>query len=220
MSQRTKRVPYSGVYKITCSSNGRCYVGSSKDVHLRLIQHKSGLRSGNHYNRKLQNSWNVHGADAFTFELIAECAPSDLITTEQKYIEELFAFTNGFNLRPRAEGNSGFRWSPEMKAKMSEIKKNTVLSSEVAERKSSLLKARSISEEWRYRMVNAMGGKRTPEHARKVALANRKITTEQLSEVRRMLSLKVPYKVIAKIFGISKSTVGNIVGRKGTYDLA
>src|SRR6188508_1235746 len=47
-----------GIYLITCTQNGRQYVGSSKDIAYRWRKHREKLSSGRHWNRYLQRAWN------------------------------------------------------------------------------------------------------------------------------------------------------------------
>ena len=43
-----------GIYAIINSQDFKCYVGSSKNIALRAVQHKTALNAGNHPNKKLQ----------------------------------------------------------------------------------------------------------------------------------------------------------------------
>jgi group I intron endonuclease len=58
------------------------------------------LRSGKHDNSYLQHSWNKYGEDAFTFELVEQCAEQDLITKEKELIMRLASNDrkSGFNI--------------------------------------------------------------------------------------------------------------------------
>ena len=47
-------LPLSGIYKITNLTNGRVYIGQSKNVYLRRKQHFVALRNGNHENKLMQ----------------------------------------------------------------------------------------------------------------------------------------------------------------------
>ena len=99
-----------GIYKITNTSNGVFYIGSSIEVEKRMQQHKSDLRHNNHHNHKLQNSFNKYGESSFTFEVIEylRCDEKRLREIEQKYIDELKACKRGvgFNLSPTATGGT------------------------------------------------------------------------------------------------------------------
>lgn len=81
-AERAPRVPVvSGIYHIECS-NGCVYVGSSKDVHTRLMQHRHALNTERHFIERLQDDWVMLGPSLFTFKLVEKVAP------ENKLLEE------------------------------------------------------------------------------------------------------------------------------------
>ena len=59
-----------GIYKITHSTTGKFYIGSTADLRKRWRQHRSELRRNKHCNQKMQYAWNKYGPDAFIFETI------------------------------------------------------------------------------------------------------------------------------------------------------
>ncbi len=67
-----ERKPEMGVYAVRCSGSGECWVGHSRT--LDKIQNRiwTGLRLGTHPNRAMQQAWNVHGEQAFSFERLEE----------------------------------------------------------------------------------------------------------------------------------------------------
>lgn len=76
----------SGVYKIKCKENGKCYVGSSKRLHNRELEHFNALRNQKHHSKILQNAFNKYGEEQFVFEVIEYCE-KDLEAREQYYID-------------------------------------------------------------------------------------------------------------------------------------
>lgn len=65
----------SGIYSITCT-NGRVYIGSSKQIEKRWKKHRSQLGLGDHPNSELQSDWNKLGEEHFEFKLIHETSRS------------------------------------------------------------------------------------------------------------------------------------------------
>lgn len=61
-----------GVYKIENLKNGKVYIGSSTDIRLRILSHKSLLKKNTHYSIQLQNDWNKFNPENFSFEIIEE----------------------------------------------------------------------------------------------------------------------------------------------------
>ena len=105
----------SGIYKITNTINGKFYIGSSKDIDWRWYCHKHYLKNGKHDNPKLQRSWNKHGENIFTFDIIEEVNDEKiLLEREQHYLNLLKPFERdiGYNICPKAEGGDNFTHNP------------------------------------------------------------------------------------------------------------
>lgn len=112
----------SGIYLITCQPHGRLplyYIGQSKNIHLRFGQHKTSLRSGSHFNRKLQNFWNAHGSESFKFEPLEFCEVDKLDDFEQWWINETIGHDRVFNVgTDPAAPSRGRKFSAEHKARI------------------------------------------------------------------------------------------------------
>jgi len=74
-----------GIYKIQCKN--KIYIGSSKNIHVRLTNHKRLLKSGKHENILLQRAWNKYGEKFFRFEAISLCEQDELLVREQEQID-------------------------------------------------------------------------------------------------------------------------------------
>lgn len=79
----------SGVYKITNTVTGDFYIGSSKDVKRRWIEHKKSSTWNKHPNNPLYLDMKKYGVDKLVFEILAEVEPEHLKETEQQFIENL-----------------------------------------------------------------------------------------------------------------------------------
>lgn len=79
----------SGIYKIVNKINGKYYLGSSKNVYRRLNEHIIYLIGNYHYNRHLQNAWNVYGEDNFCFIILNQVNSNLLFDAEQSYLNEI-----------------------------------------------------------------------------------------------------------------------------------
>lgn len=163
----------SGVYKITNTLNDDCYIGSSFEVHRRLVDHKRFLLNGTHPNKHLQAAFNKYGQENFVFEQIFECEAieSIIIESENKYIK-LYA-QNGkeypaYNNRPDAATNKGWKMTPEQRKNMSEARKGIRLniSNERREQLKELGAAMNANEEYKMKRVEtrkARGWFKNPE---------------------------------------------------------
>lgn len=115
----------SGIYKITCITTGKMYVGSAVNLRQRWQNHRWRLRTNRHVNRHLQSAWNKHGEDAFAFEVIELILAPFLIEREQYYLDKLRPFDRGrgFNSYPTAGSPYGHVASDEARRRMSEARK-------------------------------------------------------------------------------------------------
>jgi len=77
----------------------RLYVGSSCDLKSRWSSHKYLLNSGQHHSHLLQKDWDSFGKSAFSFEVLVHLDDrQDLIEVEQKFINSLSAWADGYNI--------------------------------------------------------------------------------------------------------------------------
>lgn len=97
----------SGIYRIICEVNNRCYVGSTVDLYRRFVQHCVRLRGDFHHSKRLQRAWNKYGADKFAFEVIEFITDSRDVLFEREafWINELHAFKHGYNSADAADAN-------------------------------------------------------------------------------------------------------------------
>jgi len=86
-----------GIYKIVNNKTNKIYVGSSKNIEVRIQGHLSNLKNKKHHSVKLQNSYNKHGPKCFTYEVLEECEIEDLFAREQVWIDSLDSYHSGYN---------------------------------------------------------------------------------------------------------------------------
>ncbi len=188
----------SGVYKITCTANGKVYVGSAIDVKSRIRNHKSSLNCDRHHNSHLANAWRKYGAETFLFEIIEEIDDTArLIEREQWWIDRLDTVKSGFNIRPRAESCRGIKHSEQSKQNMSKAQKGLKkkpLNEEQRRHISEIHRGKTLTEEHRQKISKAMSGRKckpmTEEHLANLSKARKgKRFTEEhkrkLSEARK-----------------------------------
>jgi group I intron endonuclease len=112
-----------GVYLVKCLSNGRSYVGSSRNIEGRWKEHRYDLRHDQHHNRHWQNAWNKYGASDFVWSVLEETAREDSVLREreQHWIDIL---RPEFNISAYSGPTRlGAHNTPEHKAKMSKTMK-------------------------------------------------------------------------------------------------
>ena len=86
-----------GVYKITNTVTGDFYIGSSKNVKQRWVNHKKPSVWNDNPNNQLYKDMQEYGKDKFVFEILAEVEESFLKEAEQKFIETLKPTYNNRN---------------------------------------------------------------------------------------------------------------------------
>ncbi len=147
------RMRKSGVYAIQCLANGKSYVGSTENLVRRQVEHFRLLRRIRHSNSYLQNAWNRYGENTFIFVILKYCSKRSLLKCEQSFIDKMNTYECGFNLRPKAASNSGWKASSEQRKNMGKGNKG-----------------REFSEEHRENLSKAASGKlKSKEHKRKIS---------------------------------------------------
>lgn len=107
-----------GVYFIRNMFNHKIYIGSSKDVRKRLLEHYRLLKLNKHINRHLQSAFNLCGEECFAFRLLEEC--DNYIQREQYYMDKYKSYNDkfGYNLEKYAN-NAGHARSEATRLKIS-----------------------------------------------------------------------------------------------------
>jgi len=65
-----------GVYQITNTTTGECYVGQANNLMLRVKGHRDALHRHQHANTPLQKAVDIHGLDAFVVNVLEHVARS------------------------------------------------------------------------------------------------------------------------------------------------
>jgi group I intron endonuclease len=157
-----------GVYKIEI--NDKCYVGSTiQSFKTRWNNHLTGLRRNKHHNKHMQNAFNKYGEDALKFTILEIVEKlEDVLTAEQKYIDEL---KPEYNASPTAGNNYGLKHTETTRQKISKAHKGKIVSDETREKMSEAHAASpELSEKMRKVNIgnkNALGHKLSEEIKRK-----------------------------------------------------
>jgi group I intron endonuclease len=115
-----KHILKPGIYQFTNKVNGKRYVGSSKNIHYRKLDHLSMLRNGVHNNLHFQRSFSKHKEDCFHWEVLEYCSLENMLDREQYYLD---FFKPEYNILTNARNSSGIKRSQETRDKISRSRK-------------------------------------------------------------------------------------------------
>lgn len=96
-----------GVYQILNKKNHKIYVGSSLNLMGKLNSSRFQLELQSHYNKALQEDWNMYGKESFSFEILEQLDPEKinkenwpkaLAELEEKWLDKLEPYKErGYN---------------------------------------------------------------------------------------------------------------------------
>jgi group I intron endonuclease len=164
-----------GVYQIKNTINKHAYIGSSVDIHRRILKHKRTLNKGTHHNAYLQRSYKKYGAENFIYSVLLYCDKTHTTYFEQTCVNALapeYNFSNDV-----VSPMYGKRHSKEMREYFSKIRKG-VPKSEEHKRKIGLAhKGKFVSDEIRKKISNShadMSGENNPRYGAKLSNTTKK----------------------------------------------
>lgn len=185
----------SGVYKISCASNNKFYIGSSKDLYKRWQSHLYNLRGNKHINAHLQRSFNKYGEESFTFEILEICDVDCILLREQFYIDDLNACKLGFNIAKKSLGGDNLTYNPNRNEIISRIKSKVVeniKSMTSDERKEKWSKPGIKNPNYGNKWTNEMKSKASDKNKGKVPVNKGKTNDELLgTEASKKISQKL-----------------------------
>ena len=110
----------SGIYQIkSVIKPERIYIGSSKCISKRWIEHLCTLRKNKHCSIKLQRHFNKYGESDLQFSILLGCEKDDLLKIEQYFLDSYITYFNTNNI---AVGGGVYKMSEETRLKMSKSK--------------------------------------------------------------------------------------------------
>lgn len=165
----TNSLPHSGgIYRITCTANGKIYIGSAMDFNKRWRNHRVGLNNNNHSNRYMQSAWNKYGESAFIFEIVEFVMPWSILDREQYWLDKLKPYNRiiGFNVAKSATAPMLGRKGCKKSVPVSDETKAKLRAANIGKKQSP--------ETIEKRMLKIRGKKMSPESIAKTTAANEK----------------------------------------------
>ena len=151
------------------------YIGSSKNLGIRLKNHLNQLKRGTHSNPHLQNAFNKHGECKFSFDVLA-CADDNIIALEQAEIDKR-DFKNLYNIYEVAgctkrmiEKRTGGRLSKEHREKISKANIGRVVTKKTRDKLRKKHTGKKLSQEHIDKMAQTKRGQKlTQDHKRNIS---------------------------------------------------
>ena len=179
----------SGIYKIAHVPTGRLYIGSAVNVRIRWMQHARELDAGEHGNARLQNAWAKYGKSEFSFEILEECEPSQLLVREQHWLD---TSRPEFNICKVAGSSLGLKRSAATRARQREAALGRVFGPETLEKMRQAKLGSPLSADHKRKISEAqkgnpsrLGQKQSPEECakRSASLKGRVFTAEHRARI-------------------------------------
>lgn len=139
---------FPAAYALLHQASGKAYVGSTRNLYLRMQQHRFHLKEGDHKNRYLQEAYNE--SPELTVRYTKTTSKADAVVIEQQLIDELLLTGNLFNISPDATfANKGVPVSEERKEELRQRTIAQFATQEARERQSQLSKQKWEDPEYR-----------------------------------------------------------------------
>lgn len=201
------------VYKITCSKNGKAYIGITHRPRYRWWTHLNQARLGSTQSI-LHVAMQKYGGDAFSFEIIAECASAaEANVCERAQIAQHGTFyktKRGYNMTLGGGGLLGLERPEAYKQRMREMRKGYRIPQEALDRMRETMIAkghmppRSATEK-AAALRRAKGV--TAEHAKKTRAVLNSNRIIPVVEARRVAAIRAK---AAKLWAIPEYRAGRM----------
>lgn len=109
------------IYQIFNKINKKSYIGATTNIFERIGNHKNKLKRNSHFNKGLQEDYNIFGIENFSFNVLKDGVEKDKMDEYERFFVSLFdSFKNGYNRT--SGGKSGFEISEENIKRMKDRK--------------------------------------------------------------------------------------------------
>lgn len=209
-----------GIYLISDIKSGKFYIGSSINVRRRVWQHIYRFKRGDHSNPIMQAIWN-NDPDRLNFlclETIEDADKESLLKVEQRHLDASGVGQNPLcmNILLVANSHLGVKRRPESIEKLRKIHIGRKTSDETKAKQRAAKLGIPLSAEHKKKIGDAARGKKLPKRPGTTQPKQRKFTSLQIIEMRRLKSQGLTYKEISKMFNVSHGGLQKII-KKTTY---
>lgn len=208
------------IYKLFDIQTGKFYIGSSMNLRHRIYNHNYRFNKNIHSNPIMQALWNKDKSRLY-IEIqffFNEISKENLLKYEQLSLDASKVGTNPMcmNVLPIAGSHFGVKRSPETREKLRKINLGRIVSNETKlKQRNAKIGKKQTKEHIKNRTKNAKGKKIN----RPNGIYNhktRKLSNEQVIELRRLRENGMSWSILAKHFDMNLSAVRR-VALKLTY---
>lgn len=163
-----------GIYKITCTANGKFYIGRTVDYRKRIRQHMNDMIRHDHKNPIIQGCYDKYGVDSFEFELIEpmDVDSETMIQREQELLDRYIGTENCMNVNRSADVFCDVPFTEERRAKIAMARKGKKGKPKTEEQKlhmHNVMMGHKLSEETKRKISESHKGKKlSEEHKQKL----------------------------------------------------
>ena len=177
-----------GIYCIKNLVTLKVYIGQSTSCKRRMTDHKYMLRKNEHDNEYLQFAWNKYGETNFEFSILETCEEQDLDDREIFYIRKFNSTNRDYGYNRESGGLSNRKWCRESRDKCTGVN-NPMYGKHHTKECKEYIKQRNqgINSDW---------------------------TEEFVIKLKLELAQGVPYRELARKYGIDHSRVYKILQGK------
>ena len=220
-STNAKEHKLSGIYQIKLSDDW-FYIGSSKNIHKRFVDHRYELSKGVHTNEKMQRVYNKY--NNIEIRILSVCPVEYLTKLEQWFLDN---YKEGItlNIVKMAAGNYMPTSKESTKEKLSAIRKGRVFSDITRQRiseskmgsKNAMYGVKQSKETIEKRTQKIRGRKRSAEEKLRT-LCTRKDRKEYLLMYKNKIHYCFNMTMVGEVLNIStRSITRHVSGLQGSY---
>ena len=194
----------SGIYALYI--NKKVYVGKSKNLYKRLIQHYCDLRRGNHGNDYLQKAYNKHVN--ISYNILIECNEQNLSKHESFFINKFDSNNRSLGYNLNLETSQNTTLSEETKLKLRNHNLGNILSNETKLKISKALIGIKRSKKVRENIAKGKLGNKNPMFGK---IPPNALKLEQYDLKDNLLNTFETMRDASEKTGVPISTIGNII---------
>lgn len=178
-----------GVYLIHHQFTDKVYIGGTVLLTDRINRHISLLKGNRHYNRELQDAYNLYPYIDIYFKPLESKEAAHV--AEQELLDKYFKEEYIFNLAPNAITQEGLRHSDQTIEKMKATRNKPEMKAFI----SNLFKGKPLSEEHKRNVGLSLKGRKVSDHNKQITSAlfkGVKRTDEVTANIREAILAKSP----------------------------